>query len=405
MKTVLLHAGHTNQLSYFDDWVDAFNHHSAFDTQTFNVFEKQDDHNQLIKTIESAEVTILHHSMNGDTLEYLMPFIAALKNRKGKLVSFVGNEINLPTIGMAPKINVLKELEADIIATQLLQEAGDWLYADCYKSQVFSIPHALNPKAFYPTHEYQQRKTDIGTRSARYSVYMGDNDRNDIIQFFYHNASEYSLSVDLGLEKGCQQRFNRQEWAQFLNSCKATLSTEAGSFYLERDDKLVNSILEHLKSSSSKYVLPNDPFLRNLYRRLVPTSIRKQIINLSKNRIVEVENADQDVNFLYIYEKFFSSTSKCPVYSKAISSRHFDAIGTKTLHIMYPGRYNDILTPQEHYFPLKKDLSNIEELLDLIRNPIAVQKIVDQAYDHVITHHTHKHRLDYLASVLTNERA
>lgn len=72
---------------------------------------------------------------------------------------------------------------------------------------------------------------------------------------------------------------------------------------------------------------------------------------------------------------------------------------------MYPGRYNDILIPQEHYFPLKKDHSNVEELLDLIRDPIAVQKIVDQAYDHVITHHTHKYRLDYLARFLTNERA
>lgn len=403
MKTLVLYSSYTDQMSYFDDWIDAFKEHPDFQALCVNVFSDSNGLFSDVKNkIENYELIILHHSMNGDTLEYLTPFISPLKNRKGKLVSFVGNEVNLPTIGMPSKIKALKELEADIIATQLLQEAGHWLYADCFKSQVVSIPHALNPKAFYPTHQYPERNTDIGTRSARYGVYIGDNDRNNIIQFFQHNASKYDLSIDLGLEKGCQQRFNRQEWAQFLNSCKATLSTEAGSFYLRRDEQLINSILEHLKKSSSKYVLPSDSFWRNLYRRITPNVIRKQIISLLKDKIMEIDKADQGIDFLEIYEKFFSNAPKCPFYSKAISSRHFDAIGTKTLHIMYPGRYNDILIPHEHYFPLEKDHSNIEELLNLIRNPIAVQKMVDHAYDYVSTHHTHKNRLDYLASILSN---
>ena len=405
MKTVLLHAGHTNQISYFDDWIDAFKDHPAFDTQIFNVFAKQDNLNQLVRKIEQSELIILHHSMTGDTLEYLTPFISPLKNRKGKLVSFVGNEVNLPSMGMAPKIKVLKELEADIIATQLLQEAGEWLYADCLKSQIISVPHALNPKAFYPSHDFHHRKIDIGTRSARYGVYIGDNDRNTIIQFFHQNAQKYGLSVDLGLEKGCQQRFNRKEWSQFLNSCKATLSSEAGTFYLERDDQLVLNILKYLRNASSKYILPGDTFLRKIYRGVIPNVVRKKIISLLKDKIVEIDNVDQDVNFVEIYEKFFSNTPKCPAYSKAISSRHFDAIGTKTLHIMYPGRYNDILVPQEHYFPLKTDHSNIEELLELIQNPSAIQAIVSKAYEYVIAHHTHKNRLDYLANVLSNGRA
>lgn len=404
MKTLLLHAAHTDQISYFDDWVDAFKDHSAFDTQIFNVFEKQDDLNQLVKTIEQSELTILHHSMTGDTLEYLTPFISALKNRKGKLVSFVGNEINLPSMGMAPKIKVLKELETDIIVTQMLQEAGEWLYADCLKSQVISLPHALNQKAFYSSHDYHHRKIDIGTRSARYGVYMGDNDRNTIIQFFHQNAQKFGLSVDLGLEKGCQQRFNRQEWSQFLNSCKATLSSEAGTFYLERDDQLVRNILKYLKDSSPKYILPGDTLLRKIYRSVIPNIVRKKIIRLLKDKIVEIDNIDQDVDFLEIYEKFFSSIPKCPAYSKAISSRHFDAIGTKTLHVMYTGRYNDILVPQEHYFLLEKDHSNIDELLDLIQNPSATREIVNRAYEYVIAHHTHKNRLDYLASILSNGR-
>jgi hypothetical protein len=400
MKTILLHAAYTDQCSYFDDWVDAFKDHNVFNAECFNVCEKQNDPRYLKRGIEGAEIIILHHSMNGDTLKYLTPFISLLKDRKGKLISFVGNEVNLPTIGMAPKIKVLKDLDTDIIATQLLQEAGEWLYVDCLKSKVISIPHALNSKAFYSFNGYEKRKIDIGSRSARYGVYIGDNERNNIFQFFEDNARKYGLSVDLGLQDR-QQRFNRQEWCQFLNSCKATISNEAASFYLERDDQLVKNIYNYLKSSSNKFVLSNETFLRKIYRCIIPNFVRKKIINLLKDKIIEIDRVDHDCNFLEIYEKFFSNIPKCPVYAKAISSRHFDAIGAKTLHVMYPGRYNDILIPQEHYFELKTDHSNIDELLDTIRNSNAVQKIVDRAYDYVIENHTHKKRLDHLAALVT----
>ncbi len=48
--------------------------------------------------------------MNGDTLEYINPLINALKNQKGKMVLFVGNEVNLPNISMAPKLKIFKRL-------------------------------------------------------------------------------------------------------------------------------------------------------------------------------------------------------------------------------------------------------------------------------------------------------
>ena len=68
----------------------------------------------------------------------------------------------MPTIGMQQKIEILKEMEADIIATQLLEEAGVWLYEECTKSKVISLPHALNPNQFKKTHVLEDRNIDIG---------------------------------------------------------------------------------------------------------------------------------------------------------------------------------------------------------------------------------------------------
>ena len=405
MKTLVLYSCRTDQPSYYSDWADAFNEHANYNANCINVFASDNNlRKDIKKSIEKSDLIVLLHSMNADTLEYLTPFVSSLKNRNGKLVSFVGNEVNLPTISMTAKIKLLQELNTNIIATQLTQEAGEWLYADCRGSKVISLPHALNPKVFYPITDYCNRKIDIGTRSAHYGAYIGDNDRNNIILFFHKNAEKYGISVNLGLDENCQKRFNRQEWAKFLNSCKATLSTEAGSFYLEKDDKLVKTILKYLQSSSNnlmgKFIFSNEIFLQKLYKKILPGPFLKKIFGPLKNKIINSYNIEQEFKFTDIYERFFLNTPKCPAYSKCISSRHFDAIGTKTLHIMYPGRYNDILIPGEHYFELKKDHSNFDELLKIINNPKALQEITNRTYDYVMKKHTYKDRLDTLSHAL-----
>lgn len=400
MKTLLLHSCYTNEMSYFDDWVDAFKYHPDYKAECINVFQNEGAYNQIKKKITEADLVVLHHSMNGDTLNYLMPFVTALMDRRGKLVSFVGNEVNLPVLGMQPKIKILQKLEADIIATQLLQEAGEWLYSDCHQSKVISLPHALNPKIFQPKIDFKDRKIDIGTRSARYGVYIGDNDRNNIIQYFHKNNTDLGLKLDFGLTNTSQKRFNRSEWADFLNTCKATLSTEAGSFYLEKDDITVQKIQKFLAERSDKFILPHDTFLRQIYRKCVPAYLRKKIVEILKDKLIEIDSLDHNISFEEIYDKFFLDVSKSPVYSKAISSRHFDAIGTKTLHVMYPGRYNDILLPGEHYFELKKDHSNIEELINIVRDPKKINEITSHTYNFIMQNHTHKHRLDELLGIL-----
>ncbi len=401
MKTLLLYSYYTDLLSYFDDWTEAFEHHPAFDSTSINVFQIRNRalKRQVNRLISEVDLIIIHHSMNGDTLKYLRPFIPAIKNRNGILVSFVGNELSLPTIGMQQKIEILKEMEADIIATQLLEEAGVWLYKECIKSKVISLPHALNPNQFKKTHVLEDRNIDIGTRSAKYGVWLGDNERNDIISYF--NNGNHGLKLDLGLEPHSQKRFNRSQWSQFLNNCKSTLSTEAGSYFLEPNDKIVNQVFRYLKKQSNKVVLPNDTFLYDAFKYVTPISLRETLKVLLAKQFVGTSNIDQGVDFAEIHEKFFAEKNKAPVHSKAISSRHFDAIGTHTLNIMYPGRYNDILKPNENYFELLHDHSNIEELIALLRNNKKIKDITFSTYEKIINNHTHKHRLDKLLAEIS----
>jgi len=67
----------------------------------------------------------------------------------------------------------------------------------------------------------------------------------------------------------------------------------------------------------------------------------------------------------------------------AISPRHLEAIITKTCQVLVEGAYSGILKPQLHYFPLKRDFSNLDDVLEKIKNPQVMEEMSERAYDDI----------------------
>lgn len=67
-----------------------------------------------------------------------------------------------------------------------------------------------------------------------------------------------------------------------------------------------------------------------------------------------------------------------------ISPRIFEAIENKTLLVLSEGEYSGVIKAGKHYFPLKKDLSNLNEMIKLLKDNNNIQKIVDNAYVDII---------------------
>jgi len=397
MKTLVLTLEYPTRSSYYEDWRDAFAQSPFFAATVRNIFHVS-VRRQVRREIGAFELVVLLHSCTADTLDYIEDLTSALQGRRGMLVSFVGNEINLPWMPLGDKIAWLKRVAPDIVATQLLRETGAWLYAEV-ATQVVSVPHALNPRGFRPEMPPAGRPIDVGVRSYRYLAHMGDDDRNRIHGYFAANRFAPPLALDFDFD----HRLERDDWAGFLNRCKATISTEAGSWYLERDDRTVLAIRDDVAKASTGFVVRADSSLSRLGRGL-PYGVKAILRRLLRGRLLSYEAATAEhLDFADIHRRFFAGRAKAPVYGKAISSRHFDAIGCKTLQIMFPGRFNDILAAGVHYATLEPDFSNIAEVLDTLRSAAARQRIVDAAYEHVMAGHTYAHRLKALSREL--ERA
>ncbi|WP_244500192.1 hypothetical protein [Methyloceanibacter superfactus] len=195
IKTLVLALRYPHRASYYDDWADAFSAAPFFQTTSLNVLDLSPS--RLARELDEHDLVVLLHNCTADTTEDLERLTPALSARaRARLVAFVGNEYNSPYAPMARKIAALETCHADIVATQLLPEAGEYLYGGTC-ANVISLPHALNPKVFRPGPEQGRRAVDIGVRSYRYSPLLGDKERNDIIDYFRLHGPEHGLSVDV----------------------------------------------------------------------------------------------------------------------------------------------------------------------------------------------------------------
>jgi hypothetical protein len=84
----------------------------------------------------------------------------------------------------------------------------------------------------------------------------------------------------------------------------------------------------------------------------------------------------------------------------AISSRHFEAMGTGTAQVLLEGRYHDVLRPREHYIPVRRDLSNLDEVAAALRDLAGLERMAAAARELALSAHTYDHRVRELVRLI-----
>ncbi len=389
----------TRTLSYYDDWQDALRAHSAFEVDIEDI-EPAESHARIRGKVETAPFIIALHGTNGNGTAALDALSSALQNRRGKLAVFVGNEVNLAFPTMRSKLDMLTLLRPELIATQLIEETGRWYYREIGGALVRNITHAINADAFPPGPPLKARPIDIGARSDRYNIYVGDDQRVALHDLFEAKARQRGLCADIVLGG---ERFDRQGWAAFLSRSKCTIATEAGSDFLDRDDSLASEVTALLHERCGGLVIRHESALRRLSRVLLPRSVRHWVARHLAGTLVEDVHLHRNVDGEVIDEvrnRVFRPERRAPFPTKVVSSRHFDAAACKTLQILTAGRYNDMLRPGRHFIELDRDFSNFDEVLDTLSDLTFCQRMVDDAYDDLMASHTYAHRMTDLEAAL-----
>lgn len=327
--------------SYIADWCESICLSPRLDVTLCNINDLI-DYRSKRKYAKEYELIMVLHSAAGDDMRILLGTADWFQERRGKLVVFIGNEYDL----LDEKIRFINRSGADYVCSQLPIEAALWLYSDCVHTRVLEMPHALNHQ-LYKVDEKIPRTIDIGFRGHPYPLFLGDVERNTFLDHFQRHGVDAGLVCDIRYEK-----IKRSDWARYLQTCHGIVGAESGTYFLDRKGNLI---------AAAKAYLQRHP----------------------------------NASFDEIRERFFSHLP-AHVSGKAISSRHFEPIGTKTCQILLEGKYNGILEADTHYISVKKDFSDLKDAVQRYKDGAYRGKIIDQAYQHVMSAHTYQHRVDHL---------
>jgi len=338
------------RLSYVRDWRDAFCRAPALDV-TICDMNNLVHLGQCMLRIRSYDLIIVSHVAAGDDVTLINRIAPILARRSCPMVVFIGNEYDL----LDQKLEFCRRARADLLCSQLPIAAAQYLYGDLAGMRIMAAPHAMNPSVYKPA-PYEGREIDVGFVGDIYWPFVGDRERTDLIEYFEKRGQERGLRCDI--RGGRSSRMPRAEWAAFLNRCRTLIGAESGTYYLNEKGALLD---------------------------------RARTYNLKQR---------PEATFDEVFEKFFAGVPR-GVSGKSISSRHFEAIGTKTCQVLLEGDYNGILKAGEHYIPVRPDLSDIDDVIRALGDKSYCRAIAERTHDLAMSAHTYDHRVaDVLARVV-----
>jgi hypothetical protein len=185
-----------------------------------------------------------------------------------------------------------------------------------------------------------ERTTMIAYRGRNIGYWYGNLAREKYLigkQMRYF-CDQYGIKSDIEWEE--DKRIYGDDWLTFLSRARATLGTESGANVFDYDGSIT-------------------------------LSIQRELLN---NPTISYED---------VHAKYLKHTDGSIIMNQ-ISPRIFEAIACRTVLILFEGSYSGIISPYQHFIPLKKDFSNIAEIFRLLHDCDYLESLADRAFNHVI---------------------
>jgi hypothetical protein len=172
----------------------------------------------------------------------------------------------------------------------------------------------------------------------------------EIADLFKRKAGECGIPVDISTE--AKDVLLGNDWYRFLLHSRYTMAIEGGASILDHDGSIREKTEAYLESH--------------------PTA------EFDKVEQACFPGRDGELNYM------------------AISPKHLETCATKTCQILVEGEYNGILKPGIHYIELKRDFSNIDQVMQEIKEDHLRASITDRAYKDIVEsgRYTYRHFVD-----------
>jgi hypothetical protein len=367
-------------MSYLDQWKSAWLNASS-KYEVFNLAQSGSI-KKLSSKIRQFDLLVVLHTVAADSNSWLEKLSKISDQSRPPMVMFIGNEFSSPFLSMESRLKYITRISPEFIATQLPIDCAKWLY-EFTGSKILSAPPGL-PEISYNA---STKKIDLGYRGFKYPWYLLDKDRNKTINEVSELFSYHNKKVDISFEK----RFGQDSWFKFLQSSSFTVSSEAGSRYVFRDDVIWKNVIEYFQKNLKYSAIQNDATGMNVMRRL-PDPLKKIVKKVSNHIGIRqaslFEPGSEEISYLL---SLINTDDHEYRDGKCISSRHLDAITCGTWQVLAPGEYSGILKQDLHFTKWSTD--SLSKIQDLMNNNRLLAKSVEFAYESLKDSHTYSHRV------------
>jgi hypothetical protein len=292
--------------------------------------------------LDYFDAVVLHYSVKVCYPGYLSPsFDRALRRYQGLKVLFVQDEYEATDAAC----RAIADLGIGIVFTCVPDEYVERVYPpdQCPGVRFVQVLTGYVPPdidAVGPIRPIRERPLLIGYRGRDNGFWYGDLYQEKVMigRRMKEICDARGLKTDIGWRE--EDRIYGDNWFRFLGSCKATLGTESGSNVFDRDGSLALQIQREL-------------LLR------------------------------PDASYEEIHAKFLRDVDGQIVMNQ-ISPKIFEAIACRTALVLFEGRYSGVVEPDRHFIALRKDFSNVDDVLRRLQDDEALDAMTRRAYDDVI---------------------
>jgi hypothetical protein len=183
---------------------------------------------------------------------------------------------------------------------------------------------------------YEARTLDVCYRARPWPAFMGRGarEKQEIGERFAELAAGSGLSMDISVREA--DRIYGEDWFRFVASSRATLGVESGASCFDLRGEV-----------------------REEFDRLTEEKGREPTIE----EMEEGSLARWDWRIPY----------------QTLSPRNLEAAALGVCQILYEGRYSGVMVPMHNYIPLRKDFSNLDEVIERFRDEALRRELAENA--------------------------
>jgi hypothetical protein len=184
------------------------------------------------------------------------------------------------------------------------------------------------------------RPIDVGYRGRSLPFWLGrlGYEKIEIGRGFLPHADRLGLRCDIAWSESA--RIYGERWHEWMASCRTMLASESGSSIVDYDGAAERAVRA----------------------------------NLTEHPTASYEDVEQ-----HVLRPFVDGPA-----INTVSPRIFETAAMRTAMVMFPGEYSGVVRPWDHYVPLEKDFSNVEEVAERIRDLTFLEAMVERSYDDLI---------------------